>query len=61
MCRHSHCATLEIAQEQVANLRRYKIQGERGLTRKNYYGRVTIRRQNPEAIRPADKSTPTNQ
>lgn len=50
MCIHSHCATLAVAEEQVANLRRYKIQGERGLTRRNYHGRITIRRQNADVL-----------
>jgi hypothetical protein len=47
MCIHSHCATLAGAQELAADLRKYKIQGARGLTRKNYYGRVTIRAERP--------------
>lgn len=51
MCIHSHCATLEVAQKQASNLRRYKIMGRTGLTRKNYYGRITIRkRPNDQAV-----------
>jgi len=37
---YGHCATLEEAEKWAKILRRYKIQG----SRRNYYGRVTIRR-----------------
>jgi len=46
MVRHSHCATFDVAKEQAACLRSFKIRGERGPTKRNYYGRVTIRKQN---------------
>lgn len=43
---HSHCATEQVAEDLARDLRRYKIMGSNGPTRRNYYGRVTIRRQN---------------
>lgn len=43
---HCHAQTREAAEEEARTLRRYKIMGRNGLTRKNYYGRVTVRRVN---------------
>lgn len=41
---HCHAKTLEVAQKEASTLRLYKILGRNGPTKKNYYGRVTIRR-----------------
>lgn len=41
---HCHAKTLDVAKREAEHLRRYKITGRNGPTRKNYYGRVTIRK-----------------